>query len=51
MWYEIKVKGVKVADVYDTQDIIKISCDLVNGRGIDSDDIMVITHGKDEENA
>lgn len=44
MWYEIKVKGNKVADVYDTQDIIKVNCDLVNGSGVDPDDIEVVEH-------
>ena len=44
MWYEILVKGKKVADVYDTQDIIRVSCDLVNGDGVDPDTIEVIEH-------
>ena len=29
--------------VYDTQDIIKITCDLVNGAGVDLDGIQIIT--------
>lgn len=44
MWYEILVNGEKKADVYDTQDIIRVSCDLVNGYGINPDDIEVIEH-------
>lgn len=44
MWYEIFVNGKKYTDVYDTQDIIKVSCDLVNGCGVDPDDITVIEH-------
>ena len=44
MWFEILVENVKVADVYDEQDIIKVSCDLVNGNGVNPDDIRVITH-------
>lgn len=47
MWYEIMVKGEKVADVYSEQDIIRTSCDLVNGCGVNPDDIEVITHGKE----
>ena len=44
MWYEIKVNGREYATVYDTQDIIKVSCDLVNGDGVDPDDIEVVEH-------
>lgn len=44
MWYEIKVKGEKYTDVYDEQEIIRVSCDLVNGCGVDPSDIEVITH-------
>lgn len=43
-WFEILVDGVKKADVYDTQDIIKVSCDLVHGCGVDPDDITVVEH-------
>lgn len=47
MWYEIKVNGEKRMDVYSEQEIIKAFCDLVNGYGIDPDDIEVVTHGKE----
>lgn len=44
---DYEVKGNKYKDVYDEQDIIKTSCDLVNGYGVDPDDIEVVTHGKE----
>lgn len=44
MWYEIRVNGKKYTDVYDTQEIIRVSCDLVNGSGVEPDDIEVVEH-------
>ena len=42
-WYEIKWNGYDIS-VYDTQDIIKTVCDLVNGYGANPDEIEIITH-------
>lgn len=47
MWYEILVNDRKYTDVYDEQEIIRVSCDLVNGCGVNPDDIKVITHSSD----
>lgn len=44
MWYEIKVRGEKYTDVYREEDIIRESCELVNGCGVDPDDIEVVRH-------
>lgn len=41
MWYEIYVKDDKYCDVYREEDIIKVSCDLVNGYGVDPEDIKI----------
>lgn len=49
MWYEIIVNDIKVATVYDTQDIIRVSCDLIYDRGIAEEDIIIITHGKEKD--
>ena len=50
IYYEVIADGTRAGDivfrytVYDTQDIIKITCDLVNGYGIDPDAIQVKTY-------
>ena len=44
MYYIIKWKTREIA-VYDTQDIIKVWCDLVNGAGADPEDIEIVTMG------
>ena len=45
-WFEIYVKDEYYDAVYDEQDIIKLSCDLVNGAGVNPDDIKVVTKGE-----
>lgn len=57
IYYEIIASGEHAGDivfditVYDTQDIIKVTCDLVNGYGIDPESIQVKTfiNGKEAE--
>ena len=41
-YYIVKWQGHEKA-VYDTQDLIKLHCDLVNGCGVSLDDITIIT--------
>lgn len=47
-WYDIYVNGQLFDSVYDEQDIIKVSCDLVNGSGVDPEAIEVKTRGDEE---
>lgn len=42
-YYIIKVNGEEYTTVYDQNDIVKVSCDLVNGCGIDPDAITIET--------
>lgn len=44
IYYDIIIKGTVYKNtVYDSNDIIKVFCDLVNGYGINPDDITVKT--------
>lgn len=42
MWYEIYIKNEKFDDAYSDEELIKISCELVNAYGVNPDDIKVI---------
>lgn len=44
-YYIIKLAktGETIATAYDTQDLIKCQCDLVNGCGVNLEDIEIIT--------
>lgn len=44
-YYEIKFKGYSVT-VYDTNKIIEVVCDLVNGCGANEEDIEIITYNR-----
>lgn len=41
-YFEIYVNDRHYETVYDDQEIIKISCDLVNAYGVNPDDIKII---------
>ena len=49
LYYEVIASGDHCGDivfditVYDTQDIIKVSCDLINGYGVNPDSIKIKT--------
>lgn len=57
IYYEIIADGSRAGDiafmitVYDPQDIIKVTCDLINGYGIDPETIHIrtIINGKEAE--
>ena len=57
IYYEIIASGEYAGDivfditVYDTQDIIKVTCDLINGYRVNPDSIRVKTfiNGKEAE--
>lgn len=57
IYYEIIAEGSRAGDivfnttVYDTQDIIKVCCDMINGYGVDPESIHVKTfiNGKEAE--
>lgn len=42
-YYIIKVNNKEYETVYDTQDIIRVFCDLINGYGIPESDVSVET--------
>ena len=57
IYYEIIASGEHAGDivfyitVYDTQDIIRVTCDLINGYGVNPESIHVKTfiNGKEAE--
>lgn len=44
IYYELKHNGKLYFTAYDSQEVIKRFCDMVNGYGIDPDEIETLTY-------